>query len=100
MKKKKKWDIVWFCSHCNKLPKTEIKLEGKFFAQNIDEIVFNTKSTSKELLKKFNGLHKNLQLKLKIEDGNGEMTFLDMNIYVRRKTHIHAIGTISLLIHL
>ena len=63
----------------------KIKLEGRFFAQNVDEIVFTTKSTGKELLKKVNNLHKNFHFTLKNADGNGEMAFLDMNIYVSKE---------------
>ena len=62
-------DTLLVCSHCNKLPKRECRLERKRFPRYVDEVCT---TTNKEQLEK---LHKNFQLTLNV-DANGELAFL------------------------
>ena len=50
----KKVDTVWFSSNCNKLPKTEKKLERQFIAHFNDNFICSNESKGRELLKKSN----------------------------------------------
>ena len=77
-------------------------LEGRNFAQYVDNIVFTTKSKDKDLLKKFNALQitKNLQITLESQADNGELAPLDLNICEGKEKYFHANDTISVMLPL
>ena len=83
-------DVVWICTYCNNQQIMGRYEEMKLFKRyvDVDDIICTVRGDPSEYLKFANSLHNNMQFTLEKVNMDGNLAFLDINVYVSSKSNI------------